>query len=110
MEASSGRAIKLMTDQGSKYLGPWLRERERAVVRASDMFIDAIEELVEDDPKYSTRYVTGRGYEKIDWQEILEERERLCIMVEPINALATSPSARVDQVTDWLKAGAIDPH
>src|SRR5260221_1034991 len=30
-------------------------------------------------------------------------------VVGPINALAFSPAARVDQVTDWLKAGAIDP-
>lgn len=107
MEQASGRALQLVVDQGSKYLGPWLRERERIVRRAGDMVLDAVEEVVEADGDYAAKYVSGRGYERIDWKPIVEQRKALVIRVEPINALSTSPGARVAQATEWLQAGAI---
>lgn len=107
MEQASGRALQLVVDQGSKYLGPWLRERERVVRRAGEKMLDAVEEVVESDESYASKYVQGRGYERIDWKPIVEQRKALIIRVEPINALSTSPGARVAQATEWLQAGAI---
>ncbi len=105
---TSGKALNTFIDEGSKYIGNWLRARERFTVDTCDLTLDAIEQLVEKRPNLTARYKDGPMYEVVEWRRIIEGRERMVLNVTPINGLASSPSGKLAQVTEWYNSKAID--
>lgn len=108
LRQASGRALQAFIDEGATYLGPWLRERQRVVVRCAELMLDAVAELVKRKPNLTTRYQDGTQYKTVEWRKILEMRKRLVIRATPINPLTMSVVGKQSTLDAWLQAGAID--
>lgn len=104
----SGKALNTALDTGSRVNAYILRERERMIVRVTDLVLDAIAKLVEKIPNLSARFLKGKGYKTIQWKDILARRDSLVLRCKPINALSTHPTARLQQATELLSTRAID--
>lgn len=104
----SGKALNTALDTGSRVNAYILRERERCIIRVTDLVLDAIAQLVEKQPNLTARFLKGKGYKEIRWKDILEQRHRFVLRCKPINALSTHPTARLQQATELLAQRAID--
>jgi len=104
----SGKALNTALDTGSRVNAYILRERERCIVRVTDLVLDAIAKLVEKQPNLTARFLRGKGYKEIRWRDILEQRHKFVLRCKPINALSTHPTARLQQATELLAQRAID--
>ncbi len=104
----SGKALNTALDTGSRVNAYILRERERLIVRVTDLVLDAIAKLVEKQPDLTARFLKGKGYKEIRWRDILEQRHKFVLRCKPINALSTHPTARLQQATELLAQRAID--
>lgn len=105
---TSGRAISMALDTGSRINAYILRAREAFLVDVCDRILDAVEDLLEVDPDAAARFVQPGGYRVIPWKKIIEARERLVLRTAPINALSTHPTTKLSQATELLVAKAID--
>lgn len=106
---ASGRAITTLLDESVRYLGQWFRARNRWTLDVVDLVLDAIEDLVEANPKLAARYVSPGGYQQVPWKQICEMRETLAIRVEPVNATSISAAAKADELFQRLNAQLITP-
>ncbi len=104
----SGKALNTALDTGSRVNAYVLRERERMIIRVTDLVLDAITKLVEKQPDLTARFLKGKGYQEIKWSRILEQRRKWVLRCKPINALSTHPTARLQQATELLSQRAID--
>ncbi len=104
----SGKALNTALDTGSRVNAYILRERERLIIRVTDLVLDAIARLVEKQPNLTARFLKGKGYKEIRWKDILEQRHKFVLRCKPINALSTHPTARLQQATELLAQRAID--
>ncbi len=104
----SGKALNTALDTGSRVNAYILRERERCIIRVTDLVLDAIAKLVEKQPNLTARFLKGKGYKEIKWKDILEKRHQFVLRCKPINALSTHPTARLQQATELLAQRAID--
>jgi len=104
----SGKALNTALDTGSRVNAYVLRERERCIIRVTDLVLDAIAKLVEKQPNLTARFLKGKGYKEIKWKDVLEARSRFVLRCKPINALSTHPTARLQQATELLAQRAID--
>ncbi len=109
LEQASGKALQTFIDEGAKYLAPWFRVRERLTRELADRILEAVADLVEDNPEYETRYKTPfGGWETMKWREIVEKRDRFVIQVDPVNALSMSTSGKLAIVDRWFDQKIID--
>lgn len=108
MAGASGKALQTQEEAVAERLMIPLRARNRLVQAVAWGIIEEARCMVEEDPKYSVLHKGERGaLEKVKWKDALMDRDEFILDVPIINALSQSPSARFAQLTELLKAGAI---
>jgi hypothetical protein len=108
MAGASGKALQTQEEAVAERLMIPLRARNRLVQAVAWGVVEEARCMVEEDKDYSVIHKGERGaLEKIKWKDVLLDRDEFILDVPIINALSQSPSARFAQLTELLKAGAI---
>jgi hypothetical protein len=104
----SGKAIDTTEDIFSARHAVKHRLLEQLVVSCSELAIDIISELAEEDGGYEVR-TTGQSWlKKIDWKEVEIDREEFVLKTFPISWLSRLPGKRFKQLQELLQAEIID--
>lgn len=108
MAGASGKALQVQEEAvGERLLIPF-RAQKRFMIGISWRVFEEARAMVEDDPTYSVRYKgERRALEKIQWKKALIDREEFDLDIVAVNALSKSAAAKFAQLTEMLKAGAI---
>jgi hypothetical protein len=108
MAGSSGKAWQVTEEQVAERLLVPFRARDRFMKAVSWRVIEEARAIAENDSSYGVKYKgERRALEKIKWKDALMDKEEFDLDLFPINALSKSPAAKFAQLTELLKAGAI---
>jgi hypothetical protein len=109
MSGASGKAIQEAEEESAERLLVPHRARDRFVLKVANLVIEECAAIVDADSKYCVDYADEReGLQTIEWKKVLKHRDSFKLDIIPANALAKSHGARFAQLTELLKAGAID--
>lgn len=107
LQQASGKALQVFEDFEDVRLLPYHRERERFKIALSWLIIYAAKRICDRGVKYKARYRGKKGIEKIDWKDVLMDKEEFVLKVFPVSQLSKQPAAKFAQLTELLNAGAI---
>jgi hypothetical protein len=104
---NSGKALREFNDiETERFMAVGMRY-EQSFLDAADIILDLAKEIYEDTGEFKVR-VKGQSFvETIDWSEVDMEEDKYMMAVFPTSALASTPSARLQDVTDLMQAGFI---
>lgn len=109
MSGASGKAIQEAEEESAERLLVPHGARDAFVMKVSNLVIEEAAFIVESNPKYEVAYRDEReGLQRVKWKDVLKHRDSFLLDIIPSNALAKSHGARFAQLTELLKAGAID--
>jgi hypothetical protein len=109
LNGASAKAMNSAEEESAERLLIPHRAKERFVLGLSWLVIDEAAAMVKTDKKYAVKSKgERRGLEKVLWKDVLMDHEEFDLDLFPINALAKSPSAKFAQLTEMMKAGAIN--
>jgi hypothetical protein len=109
MQGASGRAIQEAEEESAEGLLVPHRARDEFVLEMAWLCVEEAASIVEDDADYSVTFKNERkGLERVKWKDALKHRDEFEFDIVSTNALAKSQAARFAQLTELLKAGAID--
>lgn len=108
MQGSSGKALQVAEDSVSERLLIPFRMRDRHAKKVWWCVIEEARAMVESDSNYSVKYRgERRALQKIKWKDVLIDRDDFDLDIFPVNELSKNPTAKFAQLTELLKAGAI---
>lgn len=108
MAGASGKAFQTTEEQVAERLLVPFRARNRFMKRVAWCIVEEARAIVEENKSYSVIHRGERNaLERIKWKDALLDRDQFDLDMLPINALSKSPSAKFAQLTEMLKAGAI---
>lgn len=107
LSQASGKALQVFEDAEDGRLLLYHREIERWVTAIAWLIVKAAKRIAERKPDYTSRYRDRKGITKVKWADVLEDHENLVLKVFPVSNLSKQPSARFEQLTELLNAGAL---
>jgi hypothetical protein len=107
LQQASGKALQVFDDFEDVRLMPYHRERQRWKVALSWIIICTAKRIVDRGVEYKARYRGKKGLERIDWKEVLMDRDEFVLKVFPVSELAKQPAAKFAQLNEMLDRQAI---
>ncbi len=108
MAGASGKAFQTAEETVAERLLIPFRARGRFMKGIAWRIVEEARAMVEDDKSYAVLFHGERSaLQKIKWKDALLDRDAFVLDMALINALSKSPSAKFAQLTEMLKAGAI---
>jgi hypothetical protein len=104
---ASGKALQVFEDTEDKRLILPHRAKERLVTQLAWLIVECARAISERNPTYKARYRSKRGVEALMWKDVLIDRDKMVLKVFPVSNLSKQPSARFEQLTEMLNAGAL---
>jgi hypothetical protein len=108
LSQASGKALQVFEDAEDGRLLLYHREIERWVCAVAWGIVKAARRIVERNPEYAARYRDRKGLRKVKWKSVLADKGSFVLKVFPVSNLSKQPSARFEQLTELLNAGAIN--
>lgn len=105
----SGRALREFSDIESERFQAVGQRYQNSFLEAAKIYIDLAKELYESDKKLSVRIKGDKFIETINWSEVDLDEDQYMMHMYPTSSLSSSPSGRLADIQDLLKAGIIDP-
>jgi len=106
----SGKAKELRLDTESERFSVAFREYQLFFLKIARQVIALAHEVGKRNPKFRVKAVgKGKLMDVVQWADIHLDEEEYVLQLFPTNALARDPSARLQQVTDLVNAGMMDP-
>lgn len=105
----SGRALREFNDIESERFILVGQAYERFYLEAARQMIDLAREIAADDEygKYEVKVKGKTFFESIDWADIDLDEDAYIMQVFPTSGLASHPSARFQQIQEYMQAGMI---
>lgn len=107
LSQASGVALERFEDVEQARQAMLHRNYETAVVGLTEAIIDEATELAEDGVSVQSRARSGHSLDILNWKEVALDREEYTLHLPPASALAKTPAARVQQLLEMVKEGAI---
>jgi hypothetical protein len=107
LQQASGKALQVFEDFESERLLPYHRERERWKMAVSKAVVRTACRIADREGSYRTRYKGKRGWEELDWKELVNDMDEFILRVFPVSQLSKQPAAKFAQLTELLNAQAI---
>jgi hypothetical protein len=104
----SGRALRVYKESESRRFINFDRDLEACICELARQIIYLEEQLADEDSSHEVLYEVDGIPRTVPWDELGLDEERLRVKVAPTSALATTPAARLEDMEDLLKSGAID--
>jgi len=102
---NSGEALRAYSDMMDDAFHDAMLRRDQQVLDMSEIILDEIESLADDNGSYKSRYVGPFGFEEIRYSEVATDRDAIVMRVQSTSALATTFSGRLQDVKDMDAAG-----
>jgi len=104
---NSGKALREFNDiESERFMAVGMRY-EQTFLDASNIILDLAKDIYKDTGEFAVK-VKGQSFvETIDWSDVDMEEDKYMMSVFPTSALSSTPSARLQDVTDLLQAGFI---
>jgi hypothetical protein len=103
----SGKALREFNDIETDRFQEVGVRYENVFLDAVPIILDMAKEIYEETGKFSVKVKGKEFLETINWNEVDLEEDKYIMQVFPTSALASSPSARVQDVIDLIQAGFI---
>lgn len=107
LQGASGKALELAEEQTAERLIIQQNEKDRVLVDLAWLIIEEAEAIVEDDADYTVNAKVEDGLRKVKWKDALLARDEFTLDVKPAGDLASTPSARFDQLMKMADANRI---
>lgn len=102
---NSGKALRLYKDVANQRLKLPVDNFDRLNVDVADRLITLAKQVDEADGQELTVMAkTGRGVTPIKWREVDMDRDQFRLQMYPTSFLDQTPSGKLDDITDMLKA------
>ena len=102
-------ALETLNDTESERFMPFYRAQEECAIELARQMIEVAKEISEDDPDYEVRAIGKRKLRIVKFEDVNLDRDSYVMRVFPTSMLAKTPSARLQQVTDWTNIGWLTP-
>jgi hypothetical protein len=106
---ASGRAIRTYNDIESERFIIEGQRYEEFFMECARMYIRLSEHLAKKDPSYAVTALTKKGMKRIKWSEIRIDEDQYVMKIYPTNLFSSTPSARLEEVTEMTQAGFFSP-
>lgn len=108
LHGASGRALELAEEQTAERLIFQQNAKDRVLVDLAWLIIEEAEAITEDDEDYAVNVKDkDGGLRKVKWRDALLARDEYTLDVKPAGDLASTPSARFDQLMRMADANRI---
>lgn len=107
MAGASGKAFELAEEQTAERLVIQQNEKDRVLVDLAWLIIEEAEAITEDDKNYSVNVKVEDGLRTVRWKDVLLARDEYTLDVKPAGDLASTPSARFEQLMRMADANRI---
>lgn len=104
---NSGVALQTYSDIETERFLVTAREYEEFFLEVARQTIKAIRRLAKRNGSYPIKYAGKGALEAIDWADVDLDDESYVMQCYPVNALASSPAARLSQVQEMMAGGII---
>lgn len=105
----SGKAIELHNDvQDGRFLVASQRYENWVTKGVTTRMICAARRIAEKNPKYAARYTHKTYVQMVAFKDVDMKADEYVMKVYPASALASTPSAKLDQLQDMFDRGVID--
>lgn len=111
LQQASGKALQKFEDTNDKRGVGRHRARERWKVQLCRAIIEEARARIKDDVKMVARYRDKRGFEVIDWKDVIdvfEDQKNYVIKIFPVGMLSQDPSAKFAQLDSLLERQVIN--
>ena len=107
---NSGKALQTYTDLESERFSVAFREYQHFFLKVARQVIALAREIGQRNPKFKVKAVdSGRMMNVVTWADVHMEEEEYILQLVPTNAFARDPSAKLQQIQDFVNAGIMDP-
>lgn len=104
----SGKAIEEYNDTSNARFGESLKLYEQFHLELAELAVDVGREIAKHEPKFASTYVNRRLRELIYFKDIDPGKDKYTLDIQSANGLASTPSARFEQLDMMLERGLID--
>lgn len=105
---NSGKALLTLGDLQTDVLIDPGRQYEALSLDSTDLILRWSKELAKRNPQYGITARDKRELVYIKWADVDMERDKFILQVFPTSALAASPAAKQQQVSDMIQSGLVD--
>jgi hypothetical protein len=109
LEGGSGKALREYNDTGSTRQVIKGQRLECMSVEASTVYYRMSAMLAERCPGFAVRAMGSRSYERISWRDVEGDVSDIRFVSNPVSALSSTTSGRIQDVTDLIKGGLLPP-
>jgi hypothetical protein len=104
---NSGKALREFNDIETERFMMVGQRYEQAFLDAAEIILDMAKDIYNETGEFTVK-VKGQSFvETINWEDVDLENDKYMMSVFPTSALAATPSARLQDVTDLMQAGFI---
>ena len=101
-------ALQVLDDVESIRMGPFNRNRDAFYVKLAELILDTARDIATRNGGYVVTNRGKRNVTQIDLAKVEIGKDKGVVEVWPSSLLAKKPAAKIQQLEDWLKLGAID--
>lgn len=101
----SGKALREFNDIETERFILIGQAYERFYLDAARQMIDHARDIANEEGKYKVQVKGKRFFETIDWKEIDLEEDQYIMQCFPISGLSNTPSARLQEIQEYIQAG-----
>lgn len=111
LQQASGKALQKFQDTNDKRGIGRHRALERFIIQLSQLVLDEVRALLKAKVKVVARYRDKRGFEVIDWKDIIDvfdDQKNYVIRIFPVGMLSQDPSAKFAELDRLLELQVIN--
>lgn len=105
---NSGKAMRTFNDLESERFMEVAQRRENAFLDASKIMIDYAKDIASETENYEVKTAGSSFLKTIKWADVQLEEDQYIMQAFPTNALSQTPSARMQEVTEYIQAGFME--
>ena len=109
MGLDSGKALREYNDTGATRQILHGQDVENQTEDAGKIVFHLAKKLAEVSPDFAANALGARSYERISWKDVEGDAKDVRFRTNPVSALSSTTSGRIQDVTDLIKGGLLPP-
>lgn len=102
---TSGKALRIYSDQQSKRFIDFNQSHEAFIIAISEQVVCLMRRLAEKDPSYNVVYRGRHNIERLEWEDVHLEAESYVLKCYPVSALPNTPAGRLEALQEMVNSG-----